>query len=155
MKKSSFPDRCASGYHNRGKTTPASNAPARHANGAIVTRSQRKEGGGLMKSRALLVLLATLVGVLALTFIPSGRPASAATYASVDAGARHTCALTSSNGVQCWGSNEYGQLGDGTGLQRLAPVTVPGLTNVTARGRRRMAQLRAVERRRFEVLGKE
>ncbi len=43
-------------------------------------------------------------------------------------GENHGCARLSSGAVSCWGSNEYGQLGDGTRRDRLAPVAVRGLT---------------------------
>jgi len=52
--------------------------------------------------------------------------------ASLTAGQFHTCAVTTSGGAKCWGYNSYGQLGDNSTTQRLAPVTVSGLTSGVA-----------------------
>lgn len=56
----------------------------------------------------------------------------------IDGGSVHTCALTTSGGVKCWGFNGFGQLGDGGKGKRcpvvgapcqLAPVDVSGLSS--------------------------
>jgi len=53
--------------------------------------------------------------------------------ASLTAGYRHTCALTSSGGVKCWGDNGFGAIGVGDTTPRLTPVNVTALgTSVVA-----------------------
>ncbi|MCX5560445.1 hypothetical protein [Streptomyces sp. NBC_00038] len=51
---------------------------------------------------------------------------------AVEAGSGHGVALRDDGTVWTWGSNQYGQLGDGTSDPRTTPVQVGSLTDVTA-----------------------
>jgi len=62
--------------------------------------------------------------------VPTSAVAGISTAVSVAAGYYHTCAQLRSGGVQCWGANGVGQLGNGTFTSSLSPVTVAGLADI-------------------------
>lgn len=47
-------------------------------------------------------------------------------FADISAGYRHTCAVTTDGEAYCWGKNDKGGLGDGTGVNAWTPVRVGG-----------------------------
>ncbi len=50
---------------------------------------------------------------------------------AVATGGRHTCALLSDGSAMCWGADDFGQLGDGSGGMQRAPVPVSSLAGAT------------------------
>jgi len=51
---------------------------------------------------------------------------SAPAFSTVVAGSRHSCGITGSGDLFCWGSNDLGQLGDGGATERTLPSEVGG-----------------------------
>jgi len=49
---------------------------------------------------------------------------------AITAGLKHTCALTTTGAIKCWGHNYYGQLGDGSTTYSRVPVDVSGLNDI-------------------------
>src|SRR5207247_1427933 len=62
--------------------------------------------------------------------VPVGVSAGGLTFTAVSAGAYHTCGLTTGGAAYCWGSNDNGELGNGSTTSSSVPVavTAPGLT---------------------------
>lgn len=61
--------------------------------------------------------------------LPSAQPGGLVALAG---GGYHSLALRAGGTVLAWGWNGYGELGDGTAAERNRPVTVPGLSDVSA-----------------------
>jgi alpha-tubulin suppressor-like RCC1 family protein len=70
-------------------------------------------------------------GAEALSPVP--RPVSGLTFVTaIAAGGHHSLALLANGTVMAWGSNEFGQLGNGSEVTPSTPVPVSGLTHVRA-----------------------
>jgi alpha-tubulin suppressor-like RCC1 family protein len=101
---------------------------------------------------ALLVIASLVLGACGASkpetraAVPTGKPAATpiptcptgsvrhaggcSTFVQLALGAAHSCALTASGDVWCWGQNQQGQLGDGTRRSSWQPVRVQGLNDV-------------------------
>lgn len=64
--------------------------------------------------------------------LPVGVSGFASGAAAVAAGDHHSCAITTTGGVRCWGLNGAGQLGDGSNTSSNLPLNVSGMTTGSA-----------------------
>ena len=56
------------------------------------------------------------------------------TLSAIGLGTSHSCGISSSGVLRCWGNNTHGQIGDGTTTNRPTAVVVTGVTMATIRG---------------------
>ena len=59
-------------------------------------------------------------------------PVGAVQQGKISVGGLHTCAVLTSGPLQCWGSNDQGQLGNGSITTSTSPSTVSGISAATA-----------------------
>ncbi len=79
-----------------------------------------------MRPQQIVLLLAATWLALSLPWPAHAVPRDSLTFASVTAGATHTCALTTGGRAYCWGSNAEGELGRGTRADSPLPAPVGG-----------------------------
>lgn len=97
------------------------------AAGGLHSCALRSTGAVLCWGRNSSGQLGDSSGVNRLT--PSSIVGLGSSVVAIAAGASHTCALTTGGAVYCWGLNNFGQVGDGTTVDKLAPVPVAGLNS--------------------------
>jgi len=68
-------------------------------------------------------------GTLESSLVPVSVKGLPTDVAAIAAGQSHSCALSKDGAVLCWGGNKYGQLGDGTTVNKRTPTTVQGLSS--------------------------
>ncbi len=73
-------------------------------------------------------MVAALVTAMA-ALVPASAQARAGGVTAVSAGKLHTCAITGTGAVKCWGVGRDGQLGNGARVNAAGPVQVAGLTS--------------------------
>src|SRR5262245_36286122 len=62
--------------------------------------------------------------------VPTDSGSAICSAVQLAVGSYHACVRSAEGGVWCWGENKYGQLGDGSNVDRRLPVRVASLVGV-------------------------
>jgi len=119
----------ATARETAGRTAPAPTTASKKAN--IAAASSAPSAATHAPGETGTLLAAPLAGTTPAASnhrtVSGAMPAPPPTPAAIAAGGYHTCAITSSGGVRCWGDGSVGQLGNGAEANRRTPVAVAGL----------------------------
>ena len=87
-----------------------------------------------MKTRATFIATTIILATAATAFATGAWAVTASPVVALAAGKEHTCALHADGAVQCWGNNDFGQLGNEEVVESSVPVpaAVPGDAHVVA-----------------------
>jgi alpha-tubulin suppressor-like RCC1 family protein len=99
-----------------------------------------------MKNKRFFWIMIFCLILIALNACNRGNDSPSTIVTAISAGNSHTVALKNDGTLLAWGYNAYGQLGDGTMMNRYAPTPVPvgvtlltGITAISAGGYRTVA----------------
>ena len=82
-----------------------------------------------MGTRLRMTMIAAVTSLALAACVPIAQPNQ---VADVVAGGIHTCVRFGDGSIQCWGDNDWGQLGNGTTTSSATPVAVAGVAGATA-----------------------
>ena len=110
-------------------STSSAETVAPQANTSTTTRPTTTIADLSTTTTSLPALSPTTTPPISTTALPANR------VTAITAGSGHSCALHQDGTISCWGSNEQGQLGNGTSgedADSAVPVRVNGITDATA-----------------------
>ncbi len=74
-----------------------------------------------------------------------GNQGSVESYSMISGGQWHTCGITTTNALKCWGRNDHGQLGTGDLIERKVPTVIAGAYSQVVGGFYHTCALRAAD----------
>lgn len=132
---STTPGSTTPGSTTPGSTTPGSSTPGSTTPGATSTTTPFDPDNPTPLSTVPVTSPVSTSPSTTPTTQPGPTLVGATSPLGLVAGNDFSCAVTPSGGAGCWGSNNSGQLGDGSQIDSSRPVTVSGLSDIAGLAR--------------------